>query len=80
MLLQVSEAVPEEFCERAENVLIRLHLRNDERVMRQREVWYLLTETKKRGHLIIWGAFSACLEKDASGVFSVPVRCFWSLG
>ncbi len=40
----------------------------------------MLTETKKRGHLIIWGAFSACLEKDASGVFSVPVRCFWSLG
>ena len=39
-----------------------------------------MTETKKRGHLIIWGAFSACLEKDASGVFSVPVRCFWSLG
>ena len=38
--LRVSDAVPEEFRERAEYVLIRLHLRNDERVMRQRRVWY----------------------------------------
>ena len=48
MLLRVSDAVPEEFRERAEYVLIRLHLRNDERVMRQREVWYQMYQ---RGEL-----------------------------
>ena len=38
--LRVSDAVPEEFRERAEYVLIRLHLCSDERVMRQRREWY----------------------------------------
>ena len=38
--LRVSGTVPEEFRERAEYVMERLHLRNDERVMRQRSVWY----------------------------------------
>ena len=38
--LRVSNAVPEEFRERAEYVLVRLHLRDDERVMRQRREWY----------------------------------------
>ena len=38
--LRVSDAIPEELRERAEHVLIRLHLRSDERVMRQRREWY----------------------------------------
>ena len=38
--LRVSNNIPEEFRDRAEYVLTRLHLRNDERVMRQRRVWY----------------------------------------
>ena len=38
--LRVSDAIPEEFRERAEYVLRRLHLRDDERVMRQRRAWY----------------------------------------
>lgn len=46
--LRVSDAVPDEFRKRAEYVLIRLHLRNDERVMRQRRVWY---EMYQRGEL-----------------------------
>ena len=38
--LRVSDAIPEELRERAEYVLIRLHLCNDERIMRQRREWY----------------------------------------
>lgn len=38
--LRVSDAIPEELRERAGHVLNRLHLRNDERVMRQRREWY----------------------------------------
>ena len=38
--LRVSDAVPEVFRERAEYVLVRLHLLDDERVMRQRREWY----------------------------------------
>ena len=38
--LRVSESIPEEFRERAEHSLTRLHLRDDERVMRQRQEWH----------------------------------------
>ena len=38
--LRVSDNIPEEFRDRAEYVLTRLHLRDDERVMRQRREWY----------------------------------------
>ncbi len=38
--LRVSDAIPEELRARAEHVLTRLHLRDDERVMRQRRAWY----------------------------------------
>ena len=38
--LRVSDAIPDEFRQRAEYVLVRLHLRDDERVMRQRREWY----------------------------------------
>ena len=38
--LRVSDTIPDEFRERAEYVLNRLHLRDDERVMRQRSEWY----------------------------------------
>ena len=40
--LRVSDSIPDEFRERAEYVLDRLHLRDDERVMRQRDAWYSL--------------------------------------
>ena len=45
--LRVSDTVPEEFRERAEYVLTRLHLRNDERVMRQRREWYQMYQDGK---------------------------------
>ena len=38
--LTVSSAVPREYLARARNVLTRLHLGHDERVMRQRREWY----------------------------------------
>ncbi len=38
--LRVSTAVPDELRERAEYVLVRLHLQDDERIMRQRQEWY----------------------------------------
>ena len=40
--LRVSDTIPDEFRGRAEYVLNRLHLRDDERVMRQRSAWYSL--------------------------------------
>ncbi len=38
--LRVSDTIPEELRVRAEYVLDRLHLRDDERVIRQRREWY----------------------------------------
>ena len=38
--LEVSDTVPDQFRERAEHVLNKLHLRDDERVIRQRSEWY----------------------------------------
>lgn len=38
--LKVSDTIPDEFRDRAEYVLDRLRLRDDERVMRQRSEWY----------------------------------------
>ena len=38
--LRVSDTVPDEIRDRAEYVLTRLRLREDERVMRQRREWY----------------------------------------
>ena len=38
--LRVSASIPAELRDRAEFVLISLHLRDDERVMRQRQEWY----------------------------------------
>ena len=38
--LRVADTIPDEFRERAEYVLSRLHLRDDERVIRQRSEWY----------------------------------------
>ena len=38
--LALTDAVPEEHRARAEYTLVRLHLRDDERVIRQRQVWY----------------------------------------
>ena len=40
--LRVSDTIPDEFRERAEYVVDRLHLRDDERVIRQRSAWYSL--------------------------------------
>ncbi len=38
--LRVSDTIPDEHRKRAEYVLERLHLRDDERIMRQRREWY----------------------------------------
>ena len=46
--LRVADTIPDEFRERAEYVLNRLHLRDDERVMRQRSAWYSLYQD---GHI-----------------------------
>lgn len=40
--LVLTDAMPEEIRQRAEFTLTRLHLRDDERVMRQRQEWYKL--------------------------------------
>ena len=45
--LLISSAIPDEYRERAEYVLTRLHLRDDERVMRQRQRWMEMYETNK---------------------------------
>ena len=50
--LRVADTIPDQFRERAEYVLNRLHLRDDERVMRQRSVWYSLY---RDGHLSLDG-------------------------
>lgn len=42
-----SDAVPEEHRNRAEFVLTRLHLRDDERVIRQRQAWYRMYQDHK---------------------------------
>jgi len=46
--LRVSDTIPDELRDRAEYVLNKLHLRSDERVVRQRRVWY---ELYQRGEL-----------------------------
>lgn len=43
--LRVSDAIPDEFRERAEYVLARLHLRDDERVLRQRREWHRMYQS-----------------------------------
>lgn len=45
--LVVSKSVPESLRERAEFVLDRLHLRDDERVVRQRRAWYQMYLERK---------------------------------
>lgn len=64
--LRVSEVVPDQFRERAEHVLSKLHLRDDERVMRQRSVWYCLYQS---GELTLEG-----LEKMAPLIAAAIVR------
>ena len=46
--LRVSRTIPDELRDRAEYVLNRLHLRSDERILRQRRAWY---EMYQRGEL-----------------------------
>jgi hypothetical protein len=43
--LVVSEAIPPELRAKAEFVLRRLHLRDDERVIRQRRAWYRMYQS-----------------------------------
>ncbi len=43
--LRVSDSIPQQLRERARNVLVRLHLRDDERVMRQRVEWYRMYQS-----------------------------------
>ena len=48
----ITDSVPDQEKERAKYTLTRLHLRDDERVIRQRQVWYQLYQA---GHLDIEG-------------------------
>ena len=50
--LRVSDAIPAELRERAEHTLTRLHLRDDERVLRQRQEWHRMYQS---GELSIEG-------------------------
>jgi hypothetical protein len=50
--LVVTDAVPPEQRARAKRTLERLHLRDDERVLRQRQAWY---ELYQKGHLTLEG-------------------------
>ena len=50
--LRVSDAVPDAFRDRAEYVLNRLHLRDDERILRQRREWYRMYQS---GELSLYG-------------------------
>ena len=43
--LRVSDAIPAELRERAEHTLTRLHLRDDERVLRQRREWHRMYQS-----------------------------------
>ncbi len=43
--LRVSDTIPDGLRERAEHVLDRLHLRDDERIMRQRREWYRMYQS-----------------------------------
>ena len=43
--LRVSDSVPDELRGRAEHMLNRLHLRDDERVVRQRREWYRMYQS-----------------------------------
>ena len=45
--LRVSDSIPEELRERAEYALARLHLCDDERVIRQRRQWYCMYRSGK---------------------------------
>ena len=64
--LRVSDVVPDEYRERAEYVLNRLRLRNDERVMRQRSEWYRMYRS---GELSLGG-----LEKKAPLIAAAIAR------
>ncbi|MXY53392.1 MAG: hypothetical protein F4Y86_12825 [Gammaproteobacteria bacterium] len=48
--LRVSANIPHELRDRAEFVLIRLHLRDDERLMRQRQEWYRMYQCGELTH------------------------------
>lgn len=73
--LVVSESIPSEYRERAEFTLIRLHLRDDERVLRQRRTWYWLYQQgqldleglRKNAPLIARAVEKASKAKEGSG-------------
>ncbi len=50
--LRVSDTIPDALRRRAEHVLVRLRLRNDERVIRQRRAWHQMYQ---RGELTLEG-------------------------
>jgi hypothetical protein len=50
--LRVTDATPSEWRELADHTLTRLHLRDDERIMRQRQAWY---ELYREGALTLEG-------------------------
>jgi hypothetical protein len=65
----VSEAIPDEFIDRAEFVLKRLHLRDDERVLRQRREWYRMYQEGGLSLKELWlkaPLIAAAVAKDAN--------------
>lgn len=68
-LVMVLERVPEALRELAEQTLIRLHLRDDERVLRQRRMWYRMYQEGKltlEGLRAVAPLIAAAVEKQIS--------------
>ena len=68
-LAMVPELVPEPLRELAEYTLIRLHLRDDERVLRQRHMWYRMYQEGKltlKGLHVVAPLIAAAVEKQIS--------------
>lgn len=68
--LVATAAIPSDFRQRAEFVLRRLHLGNDERVIRQRQSWYQLYRAGELPLSGLWKVaplLAAAVEKELAG-------------
>jgi len=68
-----TDAIPPAYMQQAENTLIRLHLRDDERILRQRRAWYGLYQSGKLtldGLRDLAPLIAAAVEKSATGTQS----------
>lgn len=68
--LVVTEHVPDEFRAQAQHTLIRMHLRDDERVIRQRRRWY---------HMYQEGKLSLEGLRQTRHLLLLPLRNKWRL-